>query len=147
MARDTKSCYNVVNIFAYFNSLIESVKDDLKPRTNFAWAKTADCLKKEKQINLKMLLENLQGVDTKNINPSLDFYKLTSQSIHGSALGINMSFNDYMSDEINDLQTKHDNIYRGYHVNKLGVAYVPVAYQVKFGNKSFVVDFASNGDN
>lgn len=30
-------------------------------------------------------------------------------------------------DEINDLQTKHDNIYRGYHVNKLGVAYVPVA--------------------
>ncbi len=98
---------------AYFNSLIESVKDDLKPRTNFAWAKTADCLKKEKQINLKMLLENLQGVDTKNINPSLDFYKLTSQSIHGSALGINMSFNDYMSDEINDLHTKHADYYSG----------------------------------
>ena len=50
-------------------------------------------------------------------------------------------------DEINDLQTKHDNIYRGYHVNKLGVAYVPVANQVKFGNKSFVVDFAGNVDN
>lgn len=50
-------------------------------------------------------------------------------------------------DEIDDLQTKHDNIYRGYHVNKLGVAYVPVANQVKFGNKSFVVDFAGNVDN
>lgn len=50
-------------------------------------------------------------------------------------------------DEIYDLQTKHDNIYRGYHVNKLGVAYVPVANQVKFGNKSFVVDYAGNVDN
>lgn len=48
--------------------------------------------------------------------------------------------------EINELQAKFNKIYRGYYVNKLGVAYVPVANQVKFGNKSFVVDYTGNVD-
>ena len=49
-------------------------------------------------------------------------------------------------EEIENLKNKHANIYRGYHVNKLGVAYVPVASQVKYGSKSFIVDYAGNVD-
>lgn len=98
---------------AYSNNLIESMNDELRPRTNLAWAKSADCLKEEKQINIKMLLKNLQGVDTTFKNTFLYSHKLTSQSIHGSAFGISMSFNDYMSDEINDLHTKHADYYSG----------------------------------
>lgn len=51
-----------------------------------------------------------------------------------------------VSADIENLKNKHANIYRGYHVNKLGVAYVPVASQVKYGNKSFIVDYAGNVD-
>jgi hypothetical protein len=41
------------------------------------------------------------------------FYKLVSQSIHGSSVGINLSFNDYISIEINDLNEKDANYYAG----------------------------------
>ena len=98
---------------AYSNNYIESLKDDFRPRTNLAWAKAADCFKEEKQVNIKMLLKNLHGVDTNFIIISQAFYKLISQSIHGSPFGMHMSFNDYMSDEINDLHTKYADYYSG----------------------------------
>lgn len=36
----------------------------------------------------------------------------------------------------------HKEIFRDYRIDKLGVAYVPVADQVKYDNKSFMVDFS-----
>lgn len=43
--------------------------------------------------------------------------------------------------EIKACQQAHRDIFRDYAVTKLGVAYVPVADQVKYDDKSFMVDF------
>lgn len=42
---------------------------------------------------------------------------------------------------------KFANIRRDYKVSKIGVAYVPVATQVPFGQKSFIIDHTSSVDN
>jgi len=42
---------------------------------------------------------------------------------------------------IREFQKQHDEIFRGYKVSKLGVAYVPVADQIKYEDKSFIVDY------
>ena len=44
---------------------------------------------------------------------------------------------------IGEFQKMHANIFRDYRVNRLGVAYVPVAEQVKYQDKSFIVDFTN----
>jgi hypothetical protein len=41
---------------------------------------------------------------------------------------------------IAEFQKMHGEIYRDYKVTKLGVAYVPIADQIKYENKSFIVD-------
>lgn len=43
--------------------------------------------------------------------------------------------------ELSSLAAAHKAIYRDYKVSKLGVAFVPVAEQVLYGNQSFVVDY------
>ena len=43
--------------------------------------------------------------------------------------------------KIADYQRQHKEIFRGYKVNKLGVAYVPVADRIRYEGKSFVVDY------
>lgn len=42
---------------------------------------------------------------------------------------------------ISEFQKLHKEIFRDYHISKLGVAYVPVADQIKYENKSFIVDY------
>lgn len=44
---------------------------------------------------------------------------------------------------IGEFQKMHAGIFRDYRVNRLGVAYVPVAEQVKYQDKSFIVDFTN----
>ena len=41
---------------------------------------------------------------------------------------------------IAEFEKLHKEIFRDYKVSKLGVAYVPVADQVKYNDKSFIVD-------
>ena len=41
---------------------------------------------------------------------------------------------------INEFKKQHKEIFRDYKVTKLGVAYVPIANQIKYENKSFIVD-------
>lgn len=45
---------------------------------------------------------------------------------------------------ISEFRKQHDNIFRDYKVTRLGVAYVPVADQIKYENKSFIVDYTGN---
>ena len=45
---------------------------------------------------------------------------------------------------LNKLDTDYKNIFRDYKVNKLGVAYVPVAKRIAFNGKSFVVDHSGS---
>lgn len=45
---------------------------------------------------------------------------------------------------INEFQKMYTEIFRDYKVNRLGVAYVPVAEQVKYEDKSFIVDFTGS---
>jgi hypothetical protein len=42
---------------------------------------------------------------------------------------------------INEFRKQHAEIFRNYRVSKLGVAYVPVADQIKYEDKSFIVDY------
>ena len=43
--------------------------------------------------------------------------------------------------QIADLKKRFNEIFRDYKVSKMAVAYVPVANQVRYGNKSFIVDY------
>jgi len=45
-----------------------------------------------------------------------------------------------LNTRISEFQKLHKEILRDYKVNKLGVAYVPIADQIKYENKSFIVD-------
>jgi hypothetical protein len=45
-----------------------------------------------------------------------------------------------LNTRIAEFQKMHKEIFRDYKVNKLGVAYVPIADQIKYENKSFIVD-------
>lgn len=48
---------------------------------------------------------------------------------------------------ITEFQKAHAEIFRDYRVSKLGVAYVPVAEQIKYEDKSFIVDLTGNVSN
>jgi hypothetical protein len=98
---------------AYSRNFLKSIEGDLHPRMNFAWAKVANCFKEEKQITITKLFDNLIGIDTVTKKRFLAMYKLTSQSIHGSSFGVNLSFNDHISIDINDLDTKNANHFNG----------------------------------
>lgn len=45
-----------------------------------------------------------------------------------------------LNSRVTEFQKMHKEIFRDYKVSKLGVAYVPVADQIKYENKSFIVD-------
>jgi len=47
---------------------------------------------------------------------------------------------------IAEFKQQHAEIFRDYKVSKLGVAYVPVADQIKYENKSFIVDYTGKID-
>ena len=46
-----------------------------------------------------------------------------------------------VDDRIAEFRKQHKEIFRDYKVSKLGVAYVPVAGQIKYEDKSFIVDY------
>jgi hypothetical protein len=46
-----------------------------------------------------------------------------------------------IDERIAEFQKQHKEIFRDYKVSKLGVAYVPVADQIKYEDKSFIVDY------
>ncbi|MEW9052071.1 MAG: DUF5677 domain-containing protein [Neobacillus sp.] len=98
---------------AYNEHFIKSIEDELRPRTNYAWVKVASCLKNEKQISVTKLLEHINHFDDKAKKRYGAMYKFTSQSIHGSAVGINLSFNDHISFDIHDSIEKDANYYAG----------------------------------
>lgn len=54
---------------------------------------------------------------------------------------------DDIDARINEFKKLHDEIFRDYKVTKLGVAYVPVANQVKYDDKSFIVDYTGSTPN
>lgn len=48
---------------------------------------------------------------------------------------------DEIDVRINEFRKQHDEIFRDYKVTKLGIAYVPVADQIKYEDKSFIIDY------
>lgn len=48
---------------------------------------------------------------------------------------------DEIDSLINEFEKQHDEIFRDYKVTKLGVAYVPIADQMRYTDKSFIVDY------
>lgn len=51
-----------------------------------------------------------------------------------------------VEEDIADYQEQHSNIFRDYKVSKLGIAYVPIADQIKYNDKSFIVDYTGKVD-
>lgn len=51
---------------------------------------------------------------------------------------------DSLNVRIKEFQTQHKEIFRDYKITKLGVAYVPVAEQIKYEDKSFIIDYTGN---
>jgi len=45
-----------------------------------------------------------------------------------------------LNERINEFNKQHKEIFRDYKVSKLGVAYIPIANQIRYENKSFIVD-------
>ena len=45
-----------------------------------------------------------------------------------------------LNSRISEFQKIHKEIFRDYKVSKLGIAYIPIADQIKYENKSFIVD-------
>ncbi len=52
-----------------------------------------------------------------------------------------------INSKIEEKKQEHNNIFRDYKVTKMGVAYVPVAQQIAYEDKCFVVDYTGNVDN
>lgn len=48
---------------------------------------------------------------------------------------------EHLDERIAEFRRQHVEIFRDYKVTKLGVAYVPVADQIKYEDKSFIVDY------
>jgi hypothetical protein len=49
-----------------------------------------------------------------------------------------------MDNRINEFKKLHKEIFRDYKVSKMGVAYIPIADQIKYENKSFIIDHTGN---
>ena len=49
-----------------------------------------------------------------------------------------------IDERIGEKKKEHENIFRDYKVTKMGVAYVPVAQQMAYEDKCFVVDYSGN---
>ena len=49
-----------------------------------------------------------------------------------------------MDARINEFKKLHQEIFRDYKVTKLGIAYIPIADQIKYENKSFIIDHTGN---
>lgn len=47
---------------------------------------------------------------------------------------------------IGEFKKQHNEIFRDYKVSKLGIAYVPIADQIKYEDKSFIVDYTGKVD-
>lgn len=52
-----------------------------------------------------------------------------------------------INEKIAEKQKEHANIFRDYKVTKMGIAYVPVARQIAYEDKCFVVDYTGNVHN
>lgn len=48
---------------------------------------------------------------------------------------------DKKESRIKEFKKQHEEIFRDYKVTKLGVAYIPIADQIKYEDKSFIVDY------
>lgn len=46
-----------------------------------------------------------------------------------------------LNNRIDEFKKQHKEIFRDYKINKLGIAYIPVANQIKYENKTFIVDY------
>ena len=51
---------------------------------------------------------------------------------------------DGIDARIQEFELQHKNIFRDYKVSKMGVVYTPIANQVKYENKSFIVDYTGS---
>lgn len=54
--------------------------------------------------------------------------------------GLQKKMNEIDS-RINEFKKQYDEIFRDYKVTKLGVAYVPIADQMRYADKSFIIDY------
>lgn len=99
----------------------------------------------EKQI--EALEEDLKAVEEKKSNTwkwFLTIFAFFMYWVRNSAYNKQI---EAILDKIDEKEEEHKNIFRDYKVSKMGVAYVPVAQQMAYDDKCFVVDYTGNVDN
>ncbi len=89
----------------------------------------------EEATNLKRQISNLSVLKWLTLILIIPFiiFLLRENSVKKAKAQIDL--------QIADLQKKYKEIFRDYKVSKMAVTYVPVANQIRYGNKSFIVDY------
>jgi len=115
-------------LFNYYQQMAEKVVQEEE-----RYEKEIAKLEEEKAILIKDLSKNnlWKWVLAILIIPFIYFM------IKGKGIGKQISVID---DRINEFNKLHDEIFRDYKVSKLGIAYVPIANQIEYDDKSFIID-------
>lgn len=91
-------------------------------KKSMCWRKISECLRKK-----------LWGF-------GFGFLRLSYFCVFYQKNGLQKRINE-IDARIGEFKEQHKAIFRDYKVTKLGVAYVPVADQIKYEDKSFIVDY------
>lgn len=97
----------------------------------------------EKIVNEEERIENeigkLNAEKSMFENMLAGFWKRLILWLQGKLKATKLSLESTMS-RIHEFQKLHNEIFRDYSVNKLGIAYVPIASQIRYEDKSFIID-------
>ena len=99
----------------------------------------------EKQI--KELEEDLQQVELKKSDIWKWFFTIVAFFMYWVRKNEYEKQIDAINEKIAEKKKEFESIFRDYKVTKMGVAYVPVAQQMAYEDKCFVVDYTGNVEN
>lgn len=121
-------------IFSESNNIFQ---DQAKILFNYYQQMAEKIVQEEERIEKE--ISKLEG-DKKRIEDELSsFWNRLKLWFSGKLKKTRMEVESIIT-RINEFQKIHKEIFRDYKVSKLGVAYVPIADQIKYENKSFIVD-------
>ena len=99
----------------------------------------------EKQI--KELEDDREQVELKKSDFLKWFFKIVAFFMYWVRKNEYDRLIEAINEKITEKKQEHKNIFRDYKVTKMGVAYVPIAQQVAYEDKCFVVDYTGKVEN
>lgn len=137
-------------IFEHSDNLLQ---DQAKVLFDFYKQKAEQIVAEEERLE-KMIAVNKEAIEDLMLKKKMhSLYKLIGFILFFTVVGlivaiVQMNKEKQIDAQIADLEKEnkkyeeqHKNIFRDYKISKMGVAYVPVASQIGFENKSFLLDY------